>query len=65
MTLDAIPIFKDEESRALVRTHCERIGITLELLEEMIYAEMRVLGMGRRHGIFKELEEILINFEQQ
>jgi hypothetical protein len=63
--LDVMPIFTDDEARALVKAHCERIGITIDLLEEMIHAENKVLGMGRRHGIFQDLEEILINFEQQ
>ncbi len=65
MMIDAIPIFTDDEARVLVKAHCERIGITIDVLEEMIHAENRVLGMGRRHGIFQDLEEILINFEQQ
>jgi hypothetical protein len=62
---DAIPILTDPEARKLVREHCERAGITIDLLEELLHAESRVLGMGRRHGIFQELEEILSNIDDQ
>lgn len=57
--LESIPLLADPEGRALVRKHCDQAGITIEVLEQMVSAEIKVLGMGRRHGIFLDLEEVL------
>ena len=65
MNADAIPILTDPEARKLVREHCDRVGITIDVLEELLHAESRVLGMGRRHGLFQELEDILANADDQ
>ena len=59
MMLESIPLLADPEGRALVRKHCDQAGITIEVLEQMVSAEIKVLGMGRRHGIFLDLEEVL------
>jgi hypothetical protein len=48
----------DDDWAVLARV-CKETGVRPEVVEQMIAAEGKVFGMGRRHGIHEALEALL------
>lgn len=48
----------DDDWAVLARV-CKEAGVRPEVVEQMIAAEGKVFGMGRRHGIHETLETLL------
>jgi len=51
-------ILTDDE-RQVLQDICDDVGIPCPIVEQMIVAEHRVYGMGRRHGIWEALEPLI------
>lgn len=51
--------FLTEDEREVLREVCDEVGVPCEIVEEMIVAENLVYGMGRRHGIWEDLEALV------
>ena len=54
-----IAFLDDPESRELLRQHCERLGIELSTVEQLIAEEVDVVGLERRDGLFQRMHEII------
>ncbi len=54
-----IAFLDDPESRALLREHCERVGIELSTVEQLVQEEVAVVGLERRDGLFQRMHEII------
>lgn len=48
----------DDDWEVLARV-CKESGVSPDLVEQMIVAENKVYGMGRRHGIHEVLAELI------
>ena len=48
-----------KKDRQILKRICDDLQIPAEILEQMLHAEQKVYGMGRRHGIFEELEALI------
>lgn len=55
---DADSVLTDSE-RQVLRQVCDEIDVPASIVEKMILAEHRVYGMGRRHGLWEELELLI------
>lgn len=47
------------DERVILQQSCEEAGIPSDIVEMMIAAESQVYGMGRRHGIWETLEQLV------
>ncbi len=54
-----IAFLDDPESRELLREHCERVGIELSTIEQLVAEEVAVVGLERRDGLFQRMHEII------
>ncbi len=59
MSTKGIAFLDDRESRRLLQAHCERIGISISILEDLIQEEIDVVGLERRDGLFERMHEIV------
>lgn len=59
MPQESRKLFLTEDERGILREVCDEVGVPCEIVEEMIVAEKRVYGMGRRHGIWEDLEALV------
>jgi len=48
-----------DDERQVLQQVCDDVGIPCAIVEQMIAAESRVYGMGRRHGIWEALEPLV------
>ena len=55
---EGLPFLKDK-ARAILQRHCDAIQLNLVRLTEMVAREREVAGMGRRHGVLQELQQII------
>lgn len=54
-----IAFLDDPESRELLREHCERVGLDLSTVEQLVAEEVAVVGLERRDGLFQRMHEIV------
>ena len=54
-----VVLFSTDEGQELIRRHCERIGIHVADLHELIEEIVDKDSMGRRAGLWAAFEEIL------
>lgn len=48
-----------ERDRQVLQEVCREVGLPSDVIEQMLVAEHHVYGMGRRHGIWEELESLV------
>lgn len=48
-----------ERDRQVLQEVCKGVGVPPDVVERMLLAEHHVYGMGRRHGIWEELESLV------
>jgi hypothetical protein len=56
-----VAFLDDPESRELLRVHCERAGIDLAIVEELVREEVDVVGLQRRDGLHSRMHDIIRN----
>lgn len=56
---NAVPFLSDPEARVVLKKHCDEVGISIDTIEKLVNAVEEHAGMGRRHGIFGDIDEIL------
>jgi hypothetical protein len=54
-----VAFLDDPESRALLILHCERLGLDLSTIEQLVAEEVSVVGLERRDGLFQRMHEII------
>lgn len=59
MRQKGIAFLDDKESRKLLETHCDRIGVPMSVVEALIQVEIDVVGLERRDGLFERMHEIV------
>lgn len=62
---DAVPFLSDPESADMLERYCREVGISRTQFESLILVVKSHVAMGRRHGLFNDLEEILREVVQE
>jgi hypothetical protein len=51
------------EELAVLKQECDEASVPWQLVAEALVEEHKVFGMGRRHGIFERLDELIRRYD--
>ncbi|MCX8098784.1 MAG: hypothetical protein N3F11_07255 [Casimicrobiaceae bacterium] len=63
MSSNAVTLLNSQEGRALVLKKCREANVPVEVLEELIEAELDQQGKKRKAGLWDEIDRILDELE--
>ncbi len=58
-----LPLGKDD--RALLEQICDAHGVSKDLVLELLQTEDDLAGMGRRHGLYDRIADVLEQFSKE
>jgi hypothetical protein len=61
--LNDLPLWSDEEARAVLVKVCKRHGVPVDVLDELVAVQRERQHQERAHGIYMRIEEILGRIE--
>jgi hypothetical protein len=57
--VNGIPLFEQGEARDALKKRCREAGISITLLEELVEAELELIGTRGKYGLKKKFDELL------
>ncbi len=60
-----LPLFRDESARKLLRGACNKHGINLDLLQDLLEIQRGYAGSGRQHGISQDFSARIAEFIEE
>jgi hypothetical protein len=59
MSASGIVLLNSTKGRKIVKKHCKELGISIELIEDLVGAELEQVGKLRKRGLFESFDELL------
>lgn len=60
-----LPLFADEDSKAIIKNLCARHGLSMDLFIQMLNIQKEYLGQGRQIGISQDFSAAIADFLDQ
>jgi hypothetical protein len=63
--LSDLPLWADPDAKAIMEKVCEKHGVPVDVLTELVMVQRERQHQERAHGIYQRFEEILGRIEEQ
>jgi hypothetical protein len=63
--LSDLPLWADPDAKAVMEKVCEKHGVPVDVLTELVMVQRERQHQERAHGIYQRFEEILGRIEEQ
>lgn len=63
MANTGVVLLESKTSRRIVRRHCREVGVPIEVLDDLVGAELEQIGKLRKRGLYERIDDILDQLE--